>query len=101
MDKPPQDDLEVIRLKLEGLQSLLKFQPWAQAVELIEKQCESRSLQFQHKPVSSIDEALVQNYEKGIVAGMRLAIDQPLKMAEILRDEWNAKLDEERASVSY
>jgi len=50
--------------------------------------------------VASVDEALVMNYEKGIVAGMRLAMHQPVTMVEILREQFNAKLTEERANVT-
>jgi len=46
--------------------------------------------------VASIEEALVQNYKKGIVAGMRLAIQQPASMVELLREQFNEKLTEER-----
>lgn len=87
-------------MKLEGLQSLLKFQPWVQAVSLIEKQIVSRSLQYNDKPVASLEEALQQNYQKGISAGMKLAIEQPKILADILREQFNDKLEQERARGS-
>ena len=67
---------------------------------MVEGQCISRSLEYKDKPVASIDQALVQNYQKGIVAGMRLALRQPAAVAEILQEQFNAKLAEERANVS-
>jgi hypothetical protein len=100
VDNQVEEGLEEIRQRLEALQSLLKFPPWAQAVELIERQCIARSFNFNQKPVASIDEALIQNWEKGIVYGMRLAMKQPAAMAELLREQFNAKLVEERAHVT-
>ncbi|KKN64470.1 hypothetical protein LCGC14_0491580 [marine sediment metagenome] len=47
-----------------------------------------------------MEDALVQNYQKGIVAGMQLAIHQPETLVEILREQFNQKLAEERANVS-
>jgi len=49
------------------------------------------------KPMASVDEAIQRNFEIGIVAGMRLAIQLPGKMAELERETFNQKLAEERA----
>jgi hypothetical protein len=100
MDSKPEDDLEELRQRLEGLQSLLKFPPWVQVVDLIEKQAAARSLEYKDKPLGKVDDALIQNFQKGVVAGMRLAIQQPKTMVEILREQFNTKLEEERARGS-
>jgi len=55
-----------------------------------------REMQHKAKPVASMDEALQQNFEKGIVAGMRLAVTLPEQMVELEREAFNQKLQEER-----
>ena len=95
MDNPA-EDLEEIRQRLEGLRSLLKYPPWVHQVSLVEAQCVARETPFKKQPISSIDEALKQNYQKGIVEGMRLAIALPGKLEELAREAFNLKLEEER-----
>jgi len=99
METTPADDLEGIREKLEVLQSLLKFQPWARVVEIIANQIVGRE-RAATKPIDSIGGALVQNYEKGIITGLRLAISLPKTIVDNLQEEFNAKLEEERKNVS-
>jgi len=64
-------------------------------VSLIEGQIQGR-LNQTLKPVDSTSEALIQNFQKGIAAGMRLTISFPLLEAERLQEEFKAMLDKER-----
>lgn len=48
--------------------------------------------------MASIDEAIQRNFDIGIVAGMRLAIQLPGKLCELQREAFNQKLAEERAN---
>lgn len=94
----PEQTLEELRGQLEGLRSLLKFPPWDQAVDLIERQCKAREREC-YAPVASVNEALAQNFKKGIVVGLRLAIRQPELLAAELQEQFNAILDQERENV--
>jgi hypothetical protein len=69
-------------------------------VDLVEKQAAARSLEYKDKPMATMDEALIQNFQKGVVAGMKLAVSQPKVLCEILREQFNMKLEEERAHGS-
>lgn len=81
---------------MEALQSLLKFPPWVRQVELLAEQADRRE-SLASKPLQTFDGVLVQNYEKGIVAGIRLAINNPATTMELLREEWQQKLQERTA----
>jgi len=52
-----------------------------------------------NKPVDSIGGVLSQNYEKGIIVGMKLAVGFPAVKLDVLREEFNMKLTEVRQNV--
>ncbi len=83
---------------MEVLQSLLKFQPWAQVVNMVVEQISARE-RVVNKPVDSIGGVLSQNYEKGIIVGMKLAVGFPAVKLDVLREEFNMKLTEVRQNV--
>jgi len=66
----------------------------------VEQQAMARELNYKSKPLATVDEALVQNFEKGIVAGMRIAMQLPSKMMELDKEAFNIILQEERANGS-
>ena len=90
-----EDNLEEIRQQLEGLRSLHKFQPWVHLAKYTLGQAALREGQT-NQPVGSVAEALVQNYQKGIVAGLRLAVGFPKNMMEMYQESFNKLLEEER-----
>ena len=90
------EDLEGIRQRLEVLQSLIKFPPWAQVAERIAVQAEARQRELMSKPIGSIEDAMKLNFNLGIVAGMRAAVTLPEKMMELEREAFNSLLEEER-----
>ena len=88
------ESLQATRDRMETLQSLLKFPPWVQVVELIEKQATNREAPLLKTPLAGIDQALHLNYQLGIVAGMRLAIALPAHLEALEREAFTSMLRE-------
>ena len=96
MDKLPEETLEEVRQRLEGLQSLLKFPPWVQVASRIKAQAAVRQKELMAKPLGSMEDALHLNFKLGIVAGMALAAQLPEKLVELDYETFQRMLERER-----
>lgn len=63
-----------LREKIREIKVLIDSPIWKQYSDLVESQCNGRVDQMILTPLSGFDAALAQEYAKGEIAGMRLAL---------------------------
>lgn len=84
--------------ELSEWQSFLNHSCWGRFSKILEEQANTRAGEILLKPLESMDKAGAQEFMKGEVAGLKLALTTPLSIVEQLKHDLrvtNAKLEKE------
>ena len=95
MDKVEQDNLlEKVRLEREELRILLKHPAWVRLVKIYQVQSDRREKELIRKPISSMDDALLRNVQKGIVIGLKIAAQLPYQIYDKRVEDFQQLIEE-------
>jgi len=89
---------EIAREKLEVLQSLLHHPGWLLLRDVIIRQMQLRAQTAYALALESVDEALKQNYQTGVIHGLRLAATLPQKIHDEAQEVWKEILNDQRST---
>lgn len=76
-----------LREKIHEIKVFIDSEPWKQYTRLVDSQCNGRVDQMILTPLSGVDAAFGQEYAKGEIAGMRLAVAMMAQSVEDLQTE--------------
>ena len=72
---------------MSDLSNLVKSRGWARLVERLEGQCKTREINVVHTPCKNMEAVFEQEYQKGELSGMYLAVKLPLVLIETYKED--------------